>query len=396
MHFRREYAVIFLIMVTEVLGFSLVLPFLPLFAQELGASPLVVGLIFASFSLFQFFSAPIMGRLSDSYGRRPMIMLSQFSTFLGFMVLGFADTLALIFASRIIDGLLGSNFTIAQAYMSDISSKKERSKAFGLAGAAFGVGFLIGPALGGYLSEFSYSIPSFVAAALSLSTILMTYLLLPETVKRRKVARIGWDVFGLSQFRSYLADAAISSRLATFFTFILAHMIFISMLALFAQKRLGIGPAGIGFFLTYVGLNAIILRGWLLPKLIDLCGERRLQYISLMCMIIGLTATAFITDFWMLFITMTLFSFGAGTARPLLMGAISRQVPEHEQGAVLGISNSLGSLAQITGPLLGGFLISYAFPGSMALAAAMVMGIGFLILVRRDGWEMPPCDKAGV
>src|SRR4030042_1620573 len=130
MELGKKHVTIMLIMITEVLGFSLVLPFLPLYAQELGASPLVVGLIFTSFSVFQFFSAPIMGRLSDRYGRRPMLMLSQFSTFIGFLVLGFADTLALIFLSRMIDGLFGSNFTIAQAYLRDISSQKDRRKSF--------------------------------------------------------------------------------------------------------------------------------------------------------------------------------------------------------------------------------------------------------------------------
>lgn len=203
MDFRREYLVIFLIMVTEVLGFSLILPFLPLYAQDLGASPLVIGLIFTSFSFFQFFSAPIMGRLSDHYGRRPLLIISQLSTFVGFVVLGFANTLVLIFLSRAIDGLFGSNFTIAQAYLSDISSKKDRSKVFGIIGAAFGVGFLIGPGIGGYLAEFSYSLPSFAAAGVSALTIFLTVMFLPETVKRKKEGKIKIKILDFSQFRRF-------------------------------------------------------------------------------------------------------------------------------------------------------------------------------------------------
>ncbi|MFH2118223.1 MAG: MFS transporter, partial [Candidatus Paceibacterota bacterium] len=172
--FDRRLGIIFAIQVTEVLGFSLILPFLPFYALEYGATPFTVGMILTVFSLFQFISAPIMGSLSDTYGRRPLLLLSQFSTFVGFLVLGFANTLWLIFLSRAIDGLLGSNFTIAQAYISDITSTKNRSKAFGLSGAAFGFGFLIGPAIGGYLSRFGYSVPAYLAAGISLLSILLT------------------------------------------------------------------------------------------------------------------------------------------------------------------------------------------------------------------------------
>ena len=384
---KKEYFVIFLILVTEVLGFSLVLPFLPLYAQDLGASPLIVGLIFTSFSIFQLISAPILGRLSDIYGRRPLLVISQLSTFVGFMVLGFANTLALIFISRIIDGMFGSNFTVAQAYLSDISSKKDRSKAFGIAGAAFGVGFLIGPGIGGYLAQFDYSIPSFAAAGISLVTIAMTLFLLPETVKKKKDVKFDVKIIDFSAMKRFLTDPKISPKLGTYFTFILSHMIFVSMMALFAERQIGLGPAEIGFLLMYVGLNAIIIRGILLPKLIDFCGEYRLQFIAVISLIIGLGAMAFVTDFWMLIITTTLFSFGAGTARPILVGEISRQAKEDEQGALLGVSDSMGSFGQIIGPLIGGFMVDVFFPGSMALAAALVMVVGLLLMLRNHNHD---------
>ena len=190
MKLTKEYVIIFVIMVTEILGFSLILPFLPFYVEELGATPLIYGLILASFSLFQFISAPIMGRLSDHYGRKPMLIFSQLSTFISFIILGFANTIWLVFLSRIVDGMLGSNMTIAQAYISDISSKKDRSKAFGLAGVAFGIGFLIGPAIGGTLAKINYSIPSFIAAGISLLTIFTTFFFLPETVKRKKISSL--------------------------------------------------------------------------------------------------------------------------------------------------------------------------------------------------------------
>lgn len=379
---KKEYLVIFLILVTEVLGFSLILPFVPLYAQQLGASPLIVGLIFTSFSVFQLISAPILGRLSDIFGRRPLLIVSQLSTFTGFMVLGFADTLALIFLSRIIDGMFGSNFTVAQAYLSDISSKKDRSKAFGIAGAAFGVGFLVGPGIGGYLAQFSYSLPSFAAAGISLITIGLTIFLLPETVKRRDDAEFKVKIIDFSAMSRYLSEPRISSRLLSYFAFILSHVIFVSMMALFAEKQVGLGPAEIGYLLMYVGFNAIIIRGVLLPRLIDFCGEYRLQFLSTGSLIVGLVGTAFVTEFWMLAFTITFFSFGAGIARPILIGEISRQADDHEHGSLLGVSDSLGSFAQILGPLIGGFMVSTFFPGSMALAAAMVMTIGLLFMIK--------------
>jgi DHA1 family tetracycline resistance protein-like MFS transporter len=280
--------------------------------------------------------------------------------------------------------MFGSNFTIAQAYLSDISSKKDRSKAFGVAGAAFGVGFLIGPGIGGYLAQFSFSLPSFAAAGVSLLTVFLTLFLLPETVKRRKRGKIELKILDFSQFRRYFSDSNISPRLLSYFTFILAHVIFVSMMALYSEKQLGLGPASIGFLLTYVGLNAIILRGVLLPRLIDICGERLLRYIAIGSLIIGLVATAFITEYWMFIVTITLFSFGAGTARPLLAGEISRQASENEQGALMGVSDSMGSLGQIIGPIIGGLMVTYFFPGSMALAAAAVVVAGLVIMIRSE------------
>lgn len=389
MELRKEHYIILLIMITEILGFSLILPFLPLYAQELGANPLVVGLIFTSFSFFQMLSAPILGRLSDRYGRRPMLLISQFSTFVGFLILGFANTLALIFLSRIVDGLFGSNYTIASAYLSDISPKKDRSKVFGLAGAAFGIAFLWGPAFGGYLAQFSYSLPGFAAAGISLLTIILTFFLLPETVKRKEKGKIEFKIIDFSQFRKYLSQKRTSSKLWPYFTFILSHVTFVSMMALFADRQLGLGTASIGILLAYVGLNSIIIRGMLLPRLIDFMGERKLRFISVSSMIIGLILMAFITEFWMMFVAITFFSFGSGTTRPLLVGEISRQVDEDEQGALLGVSDSMASLGQILGPLIGGAAIMYLFPGSMPLAAAAVMLAGLVILIRDDGDASP-------
>lgn len=375
---KKEFLIILIIQITEVLGFSLILPFLPFFAEDLGASPLTVGLILTSFSFFQFLSAPIMGRLSDHYGRRPMLIFSQISTLIGFLILAFANSLPLIFLSRIVDGLLGSNFTIAQAYLADISSDEERSQAFGVSGIAFGVGFLIGPAIGGSLARSGYSLPSFLAAGLSLLTIVITFLFLPETVKKRtekiKVKIIDWGVF-----QKYWRDPNLKLKLAQFFTFLLAMSLWTSTFALYARAQIKINTQQVGFILAYIGLLSIILRGPLLGKLIKIFSEEKLRMAGMILIIFGLTGSIWIRSLHLLVIVMTFFATGVGLARPLLVGQISRQVSRNEQGAILGLTSSLASLSQIFGPLLGGAALNHFFPGFLGLLGALTMGGGLTL-----------------
>src|SRR5512143_2429611 len=180
---------IFLIVFIDLLGFGLILPLLPFYAKSFGASDLTIGLLLASYSLMQFIGAPVLGRLSDRYGRRAVLLISQLGTFVGFMILGFANALWMLFLSRIIDGISGANISTAQAYIADVSDEKNRAKNFGLIGAAFGLGFIIGPAAGGFLSQFGYQVPAFFAAGLSLITIVLTYFRLPEPARKASSRR---------------------------------------------------------------------------------------------------------------------------------------------------------------------------------------------------------------
>lgn len=380
----KRLLIILIIQITEVLGFSLVLPFLPFYAEDLGATPFVVGLIIASFSIFQFISAPIMGKLSDFYGRKPLLLFSQASTCLGFLILAFSNSLWMIFLSRIVDGLLGSNFSIAQAYLSDISTKKDRSKVFGISGVAFGIGFLIGPAIGGFLSRYGYSIPSFMAAGICLITMTTTLIFLPETVKRKKEFKLKIKILDISSFKKYFSETRVSSKLGQFFTYILAHVIWVSSFALYAKRQLGFTPVHVGYLLTYIGFISIFIRGIFLGKLINFFGENKLKIVGSVSIIIGLIGAIFISEGWTIFIIMTLFAFGTGVSRPVLIGEISRSVSPKEQGAILGLTNSLGSLSQIFGPLIGGFLISNFFPGSLSLVAALVMSLGLIMILRNN------------
>ncbi|MFH1399061.1 MAG: MFS transporter [Candidatus Woesearchaeota archaeon] len=384
MDHKKEYIIIFILLVTEVFGFSLILPFLPFYAQELGATPFMVGMILAIFSICQFISAPIMGKLSDHYGRKPLLVFAQFSTFLGFLILGLAKSLPMIFLSRIVDGMLGANFTIAMAYLSDISTKENRSKAFGISGAAFGFGFLFGPAIGGFLAQWGYSVPSFMAAGVSLISIFITMVLLPETIKKKRKLTLSMKVFGFGDFAKYFREKSVAPKLWEFSAYSLAHVLLVSSLAMYAERQLGLGSSNVGILYTYVGFLSIVLRGIMLPKLIDRFGEKRLQFAGITSILIAMVGVLFVSEYWHLFLFITFFSFGTGVARPVMTGAISRSVSDKEQGAVLGVTNSIGSLAQIAAPLIGGFMINYFFPGSFALVAAAVMILALWLMRKSE------------
>lgn len=380
--YDKRFITIFVIQITEVLGFSLILPFLPYYASNLGASPFKVSLILSTFSLFQFFSAPIMGRLSDSYGRRPLLIISQLSTFISFLVLGFSNSLFWIFTSRIIDGLLGSNFSIAQAYLSDISAEEDRSKVFGYSGVAFGLGFLVGPAIGGFLSQFGYSVPSFLAAFISLVTILITWFFLPETIEKQREFKLQVsDIFKLKEFKKFLFDSEASCTLWQYFTYNLAHVIWVSNFALFAQAKVGANAQNIGWLLAYIGLISIIFRGFLLQKLLKFVSEEKLRFLGILSLMLGLLSAAFINKFWQLPIVMAFFSMGTGLTRPLIMGAISKTEASRYQGSLMGVASSLGSLAQIIGPLIGGYLLNNYASYSVSLAAFFVISVGLFLFL---------------
>jgi len=385
MKFKIEYITVFAIMVTEVLGFSMILPFLPLFAETLGMTKFWIGFLLMTFSFFQFWSSPILGRMSDSFGRKPLLLFSQLSTFISFIILGFANSIWMLFLSRAVDGILGSNMSIAQAYLTDMSDKNNRSKVLGLSGMAFGFGFLIGPAIGGYLATLTplgYRLPGFVAAGISLVTIFTTIFFLPETIKEKKKFRITSKLFHFGDFIKYFSEKKTSIRLYQFFTYALTHAIYVSMFSLFAKYQLGFGPQQIGFFMTYIGVVSIVIRGgiFLVPR----DKERTIRRIAPFLIVIGLVTAAFSKTTLHIMIAGGFFSVGAGFTRTLMMGSISRKVNDSEQGAIMGVASSLGSISQIIGPFVGGILIENFIPGIIPLAAAVVMSVGIILMFKEN------------
>jgi MFS transporter, DHA1 family, tetracycline resistance protein len=370
---------IFLIVFIDLLGFGLILPLLPFYAESFGASELTVGLLLASYSLMQFVGAPVLGRLSDRYGRRPILLISQLGTFVGFLMLGFANGLALLFVSRIVDGISGGNISTAQAYIADVSDEKNRAKNFGLIGAAFGLGFIIGPAVGGFLSQFGYHVPAFFAAGLSLLTIVLTYFMLPEPEHKSNARR----EFSIKALKRAFAHPTVGILLSMVFTFGLAFAMFQTSFALFASARFGFNVQQTALVLTYVGVLSVVMQLVVVKRVVKRLGENRSIVITLASLALGLVLMAAVQNPLALIVVMPILSFGGGVTSPVLTSLISKSVDRTEVGGMLGISTSVDSMSRVVAPILGNALLGFgtALP-SMIGAAILLIPIGLALRLR--------------
>ena len=380
----------------DVLGLTIILPLLPFYAERLGASPTVVGLLVSTYAACQLVAGPVLGQMSDRVGRRPLLLVSQMGTFIGFLILawaGFNGLLWLVFVSRVIDGLTAGNLSLAQAYISDVTRPEERAKSFGVIGVAFGVGFLIGPAISGFLSIFGYEYPVFAAAALSFTSILSTYFLLPsapvipESEKRegpappagRRLRVLDWG-----HYATYFKRPALASLLWQFFSFTFTFAIFMSGFALFAERRYTwnghpFGVKEVGYVFAYVGFLGIILQGGLIGRLVRKFGEEKLVFSGFVTATVGFALMGFTYRLPGLLVASSIASFGTGVLRPALTSLITQRAARDEQGVVLGLTQSLMSVAQIIGPVIAGFLIDHRLLTTWAVAGAAVSAVGIAI-----------------
>jgi DHA1 family tetracycline resistance protein-like MFS transporter len=381
---------IFLIVAVDILGLTLVLPILPFYAEHYGASPQIVGMLVTVYALCQLLSGPVLGRLSDRTGRKPMLIVSQLGTCAGFILLARSHALWMIFLSRFIDGITAGNLPIAQAYISDVTVPENRAKAFGLIGIAFGVSFFIGPAISGYLVRFGFAAPAWAAAALSLTSVFCTYFLLPPVEKHARTAGEPDPGSPLrpSVFMKYLRNPGLGRLLLQFFFFGLAFADFMAGFALFAERRFTahghpFGAREIGYYYTYLGFLAIISQGYLLQKLIRRFGEARLVVGGFLAQAIGYGALALVHQVPALLFTALFNSLGSGVLRPALTSLISRQASKNDQGLVMGLAQSLVSVGQIVSPVLAGFLIGRHYLNAWAVSAATFSLCGFWLVLRQ-------------
>ena len=377
---NKPLASIFLIVFIDMLGFGLILPLLPYYAETFGASDIIIGLLVASYAAAQLIGAPILGRLSDRFGRRPVLLLSLFGTLLGFLLLGFAKTLLVLFAARILDGLTGGNISVAQAYISDVTDAKNRAKGLGMIGAAFGLGFIIGPASGGILSQWGYAVPAFVAAGLVSINLLMVALWLPESLppEKRETATEKRPAVNVTALIDALKRPFTGPLLITRFFFGLAFSIFQTIFALYALRRFDLGATETGFILTYVGVLAAIVQGGLVGRLSQRFRDDLLIFSSVGIMALSLLGWALAPSVTVLLIILIPTAFAGGILNTVLSSALTKTVQPQEIGGILGLSASIESATRVIAPTLGGILLERLGAWSPGAFGAILLSILFL------------------
>jgi len=360
---RSPLLVIFITVFIDLIGFGIVIPVLPYYAEgtRFGATPREVGLLFASYSVMQLIFSPVLGRLSDKYGRRPILLISLLGTCLGFLTLGFATTLTMLFIGRIIDGISGGNISTAQAYIADVTTKENRAKGMGLIGAAFGLGFVFGPAIGGILSRWGINVPFLFAGGLAFANAILLYFTLPETVTRDHPARVsaasgrGWK-----QVIEALRQPQLAFVLAIYFLSIVAFSIMTAVFALFMMFRLGYDPWHSGWIFAFVGIVSAIIQGGLIGKLVKRFGEPLLVIAGGLLFTVSLFASPFVgpaIGVIGILAVGALSSIGNALSAPSLTSLASKSAGAGEQGSVLGVMQSVASLARAVGPTIAAVII---------------------------------------
>ncbi len=391
----RPLIAIFLIVFVDVLAFTLVLPYLPFFAEHFGASPAQVGFIITVFAFCQFLSGPILGQMSDQMGRKPVLILSQMGTCLGFIILALANSLWMVYLARIIDGITAGNITVAQAAMSDVTEPHERVKAFSLIGVAFGLGFFVGPAFSGILIQFGPQAPAWGAALVSFISILATTFLFKDSEKihsERKHFHITRahlaQALNFRPMLNYLKHPQLRPLLIQFAFFNLSFSAHISCFALFAERRLTFqghpfGPREVGYLYAYLGLLGIVIRSVFISRMIHRIGEKRTAYFGFIAQGLGFMSYAWVTTVPGAIIAATIGSFGSGVIRPALAALMSHFVSPKEQGALFGVSQSMASIASVIAPLVAGFLLGHFSPSAWAFFAGASVLMGFFFRMPR-------------
>jgi DHA1 family tetracycline resistance protein-like MFS transporter len=353
---RSPLVIIFITIFIDLVGFGIVIPVLPLYAEKFGASETAIGLLLGAFSVMQFIFAPILGKLSDRIGRRPVLLVSLIGTAIGFLIMGLADALWLVFVGRIIDGITGGNISTAQAYIADVTPPEQRSKGMGLIGAAFGLGFIVGPVIGGLMSDISPGAPFYFAAALSAANATALYFLLPESRSRESRAGTRPSITGMLRESGGWQLRAV---MATYFFATVAFAMMTATYPLFTSHRFEFDSTHNGYLFAFVGMLGVVIQGGLLGRLVKIFGDRALAASGTVVLAIGMFFLPASASVSALILATAALAVGNSLATPTLNGLASKSVDSAHQGSLLGVMASVASLARIIGPIAGGILLEF-------------------------------------
>jgi DHA1 family tetracycline resistance protein-like MFS transporter len=390
---KGALGIIFLIVFVDLLGFGIIIPLLPRYVPDFTDHPLKVTLLFSIFSVCQFVGAPILGALSDRYGRRPVLVFSQFGSAFGYLLLAVATAvdwenpatrLWLVYVSRIIDGFTGGNISTAQAYVSDVTTPQNRAKGMGLLGAAFGIGFTAGPFLGGVLGHYDITWPAYAAAAFSTAAAVLTFLYLKESRTHKPTDAEAW--LHPSRFLPILRRPVLVQLLAISFFVMAAFVMMESTITMFLDERFGYKEKQVGLFFGFVGLVIVVVQGGLIGRLTKKLGEWPLAVAGCAFVALGMlgfTYTAFHASLAVLLFAGALNAAGRSLQQPTISSLISKFSDPRDQGAVFGLFHGLGSLARAVGPLIAGLTYPFLnhagqFVAAGVIAVAMALWTGML------------------
>lgn len=395
---------IFLVVFVDMLGFGLILPLLPYYAETFGATPFLIGFLVASFAAASLVGAPLMGRLSDRHGRRPILLLSVAGTFTGYLLLGFAlpigtllahafasqevnsFIIGVLFLSRIIDGLTGGNITVAQAYISDVTDDSNRSRGLGLIGAAFGLGFIIGPAVGGFLSQLGFNVPAFVAAGMACLNLISIYFFLPESLKKKDRLAIQTQHRPSRTFNAFtdaLNRPKVGPLLLVRFFLMMAFSMFMTVFALFAQHKLNLSSESTGMVLTYVGLYSLLVQGIGIGILTKRFKDGPLIVMSLLFMFVGYVGWAVTPNLSIMLIAILPLAGGGWIANTIITSGISKAVTSQEVGGMLGISTSVENITRVISPAIGGLLFGSLGMWALGVFSAIMVLVAVCLAYQR-------------
>jgi MFS transporter, DHA1 family, tetracycline resistance protein len=376
---------IFMVVLLDLIGLTILQPVQAYIVREYNSDALTVSLLTVIYAAAQFVFAPILGRLSDRYGRRPVLLISVLGSAVGYYLFGLGGALWVLFLSRLIDGITGGNISTASAYVADVTPPQERAKNYALIGIAFGLGFVLGPALGGALSQISLAAPAYAAGTLSLLSAIVGYFVLPESLpkERRTAGAFRWrEINPLAAVFDMVRRPALGMLLLVWCLFQFAFTGSNSIMAVFMIEKFSVLPYQIALLFVFGGIANAVVQGALVGRLVERFGEQKLALASLAIQALAFVAIVVAPAFWMLYLVIVISSAGTALIWPTMGALTANLVPPHEQGQVSGVSTSLGSLMSVFGPLWAGTVYDQFTPAAPYWTGTILFALAVVVLAR--------------